>query len=529
VNVQGSAQDRLIRKLTDLVGAARVLTSAEERRFHAMDFSEQPFELPLAVVQPTTTDEVVEIVKAAAAAGVALNVRGGGISYTRAHVPVRPDTIVMDLLGLNRIVEINTKDSYVVLEPGVTWAQLRAALAPTGYRVPYLGTVSGAFATVGGGLSQNATGLGRGTLAEHVLGLEVVLGDGRVITTGSAAMRGTAPFYRYNGPDLTGVFLCDSGSFGIKTKASLLLERVPQASFGCLAFDEPLDMVRAQADFARSGLAAECFGFSSAVLEGMASGPFPSKSERLRVARSILAASPNKLRALRSLWRAWHPSGLGFLKGHACAMYFVAESFTQADADRKLAALEKIGRSFDGKRLPSTLGVGLRYGPFPQDIGDLISSADGEVSFPINAKFPASRIVEATEAFDRFCTERQDLFRRHRIRIQCNWLTHGHFCGIEPLIYWRKPPSDYRIRYMSDERVRSMEAVTDDEEATAAVLCLRTDLTNLFRSMGSLHVQWGKSYPYQESLSPDLRNIMAQIKDVMDPGHVLNPGVLGLN
>jgi len=84
---------------------------------------------------------------------------------------VRPDTIIVDATGLKQIIEINTQDRYVVLETGVTWAELRKALRGTGMRVPYLGTLSGNFATVGGGLSQNATGMGRMTLAEHVLGL----------------------------------------------------------------------------------------------------------------------------------------------------------------------------------------------------------------------------------------------------------------------------------------------------------------------------------------------------------------------
>src|SRR5690606_9073548 len=117
-------------------------------------------------------------------AGVAVSTRGGAMSYTRGHVPVRPDTVIIDATGLDRILEVNTVDRYVTVEPGVTWAQLRAALRGTGFRTPYIGTLSGNFATVGGGLSQNATGMGRVTLADHVMGLEVVLGDGRILRTG---------------------------------------------------------------------------------------------------------------------------------------------------------------------------------------------------------------------------------------------------------------------------------------------------------------------------------------------------------
>ena len=133
----------------------------------------------MAVVKPQSAEQVAAVVKAASAAGIAVNTRGGGMSYTRGHVPVRPETIIIDATGLNRIIEVNTVDRYVTLETGVTWAQSagRACSTPA-IAFPYLGTLSGNWATVGGGLSQNATGMGRMTLAEHVLGLEVVLGDG---------------------------------------------------------------------------------------------------------------------------------------------------------------------------------------------------------------------------------------------------------------------------------------------------------------------------------------------------------------
>src|SRR5690606_36927792 len=183
---------------------------ADSLLYHSLDLSEQQGELPVAVVRPATVEEIARIVRLAGETGHCVNTRGGGVSYTRSHVPVNKRTVILDIRGLNRIHEINLRDRYITMETGVTWYEVREALKDTGFRIPYQGTYSGRVSTVGGGLSQNATGLGRGTLAEYVLGLEVVLGDGKVITTGSAAISGTAPFYRYNGPDYTGLFLCDS-------------------------------------------------------------------------------------------------------------------------------------------------------------------------------------------------------------------------------------------------------------------------------------------------------------------------------
>ena len=110
-------------RLAAIVGDERVLTSPEDRRFFSLDFSEQPGELPLAVVRPRSCADVAEIVRISSQAGIAVNTRGGGMSYTRGHVPVRPDTIIVDATGLNKVIEVNTQDRYVVLETGVTWAE----------------------------------------------------------------------------------------------------------------------------------------------------------------------------------------------------------------------------------------------------------------------------------------------------------------------------------------------------------------------------------------------------------------------
>lgn len=138
------------------------------------------------------------------------------------------------------------------------------------------------------------------TLAEHVLGLEVVLGDGRVLRTGSWATSGTAPFYRYNGPDLTGLFLCDSGAFGIKTKVHLQLEPWPKMSFGCVTFPDRVSLVAAQAAMATSGLHTEAFAFDGYFVGEYALKPGISASDKRQMIDRFLADNPVRWRAYRS-------------------------------------------------------------------------------------------------------------------------------------------------------------------------------------------------------------------------------------
>lgn len=515
-------------RLTEILGAERVLTSPREREFYSLDFSEERLAVALAVVKPQTVEQVSAIVTVAAAGGVAVNTRGGAMSYCKGHLPAGPNTIVLDVTGLNRILEVNTADRYVTVEPGVTWEQLREALRATGFRVPYLGTLSGKFATIGAGASQNCTGMGRMTLADHILGLEVVLGDGRVIKTGSSVTSRTKPFYRYNGPDLTGLFLADSGAFGIKTKIHMLLEPRPCVSFGCAAFETQHDLVRAQVAFAQSGLHTEAFAFDGCFLDDFADRPAPSAAEKKKMVAAFLEDNPNKLRAWRNLLRAWHPSGLGYLRGRTTVMYYTAEAFDQAAADRMQRELARIARRFGGKALPTTIPFGLRYGPF-MNVGDVMANRAGEVNFPVNAKFPVSMAEDVMRALEAFLAENRALMESHQIRVACNQLLTGHFWGPEPVIFWRRPLSEYRKHFATEEVLERSRGIEENPERTAAAIDLRYRMARMFRSMGSMHLQWAKGYPYAEALAGETAwDVLVALKDVVDPRHTINPGLLGL-
>src|SRR5882762_7918837 len=87
----------LLARLHDIVGAERLITTDDARRLRALDFSEEPGVVPLAVIEPVSTDEVARIVAAAAEHATALVVRGGGMSYTRAHLAAAEPTVMIDI------------------------------------------------------------------------------------------------------------------------------------------------------------------------------------------------------------------------------------------------------------------------------------------------------------------------------------------------------------------------------------------------------------------------------------------------
>ncbi len=246
------------------MGAEHVLTDTEDREFYSQDIYRTADDIAAAVVRPGNPEEVARATAAATSAGFSVLARGGGSSYTGGLLPDRPNSVVIDTKRLDRVVEINTDDMYVVVEVGCTWQELHLALKPHGVRPPFWGPASGGTATIGGSLSQNAILHGSalyGAAAESVLGLEVVLADGSLVPTGSGSTVGAKPFFRHYGPDLTGIFLGDTGALGIKTRAVLRLMRTPpSARFASFEFADGQQFAEAMAEVARSRLVTMCFG-----------------------------------------------------------------------------------------------------------------------------------------------------------------------------------------------------------------------------------------------------------------------------
>jgi FAD/FMN-containing dehydrogenase len=183
--------------------------------------------LPGAVVRPKSTDEVSRVLKVANKHKLPITPRGGGSSLQGEVIP-QPDGLVIELMRLDDITLYKDLRS-VTVGAGITFGTLDKYLNKHDLWLPYY-PGSSLVATLAGNVAVNGAGFGSpvfGCMAEHVLGLEVVLPDGTIIQTGSEANPNTpGPFLRYAfGPDLTGLFIGSLGSFGIITKVSLKTQK----------------------------------------------------------------------------------------------------------------------------------------------------------------------------------------------------------------------------------------------------------------------------------------------------------------
>jgi glycolate oxidase len=181
--------------------------------------------LPLAVVTPTSAEQVADVLRLCSEHGVPVTARGSGSGLSGGATPV-DGGIVVSFERMQRIVEIDVAGHVAVVEPGVQLAQLDEALAPHGLAYPvYPGEYS---ATIGGNVGTNAGGMRAvryGVTRHHVLGLQLALPTGELLRTGSRAVKASS------GYDLTQLVIGSEGTLALVTEATLKLAiRMPHAA-----------------------------------------------------------------------------------------------------------------------------------------------------------------------------------------------------------------------------------------------------------------------------------------------------------
>ena len=217
----------MIEMLRDIVGAAHVLTASQDTRPYFTDWRRQYTGSAECVVRPASTAEVARVVELCAAHGVAIVPQGGNTGLSGGSVPTgKGREIVLALGRMNRIRELDRLNDTITVEAGCVLANVQRAADEAG-RLFALSLAAEGSCQIGGNLSTNAGGvnvLRYGTAREQVLGLEVVLPDGRIWN----ALRGLRK--DNTGYDLKQLFLGAEGTLGIITAAVLRLHPKPSAS-----------------------------------------------------------------------------------------------------------------------------------------------------------------------------------------------------------------------------------------------------------------------------------------------------------
>jgi glycolate oxidase len=177
---------------------------------------------PACVVEARTIADVQAVMRACSDLGVPVVPRGAGTGIAGGAAGTE-GSVVLSVAGMDRILEIDPENELAVVEPGVLNGALNDAVAEHGLRFAP-DPASAAISSVGGNIATNAGGLRcvkYGVTREAVLGLDVVLADGRLLRTGRRTVKGVT------GYDLTALFVGSEGTLGVVVGATVKLVPLP--------------------------------------------------------------------------------------------------------------------------------------------------------------------------------------------------------------------------------------------------------------------------------------------------------------
>lgn len=321
---------------------------------------------PSAVLFPRTTAQVSAVMRTAFAHGVPVVPRGAGSGLTGGSHAIDGGLVVC-VERMRDVHTVNVADGYVETEPGIFNTELREHVAQHGlWYAP--DPASKDFCSIGGNVNTNAGGLccvKYGVTREAVLGLEVVLADGRVTRLGRRTVKGVA------GYDLAGLVVGSEGTLGIVTMARLRLRPLPPPATTAVAiFDD--------------------VGTAGRAVEAIMRATTPSLLE-------IMDATT--MRAVES----WRPCGLPIDAGALLiAQSDLPGAAGEAEADRILAecsGAREVYRSEDPVEADALLGARRMAIPALEEMGDWLLD---------DIAVPRSRLAEAVEGIEAI-SERRDV------------------------------------------------------------------------------------------------------------------------
>src|SRR5688500_9396447 len=228
-------QTQLVQRMRAVVGADNVLSAVADLAVYECDGVTIEKNKPEVVVFPTTTEQIVGIVTACNELGLPFLARGAGTSLAGGCVLVGGGVMIA-LARMKRILEVNVRDRYAVVEPGVVNVWLTNALKPHGLHYAPDPSSQGA-CTIGGNVANNSdvpNKLNYGVTRNHILGIALVLPDGRVVMCGG-------PTEDSPGYDLVGTIVGSEGTFGVVSKVWVRLTKNPEAYRTLLGVFETID------------------------------------------------------------------------------------------------------------------------------------------------------------------------------------------------------------------------------------------------------------------------------------------------
>ncbi len=515
---KAAAKTGLVEALTGALGADCVETSADQLAIYSNDVYRSGG-TPLAIVRPATVEALQEAVRLCAKADVAMVPRGGGASYTDGYLFPKGGHVLFDTGALDSI-EIDEERLVVTVGAGTRWAKLKEALDKRGLRTPFWGPFSGLAATVGGSVSQNTLSHGstaHGISAQSVLSVKVVLADGELVDTSAAE---TVRFY---GPDMTGLFTGDCGSFGIKAEIRLpLLKKMDYFEAVSFAFDDFASYHKGQRLAQLERLDDTHFGIDLALSQGQI-GRQGGMANKLKIAADIMRKAPRKLQGLGQIVRM-AIAGEDPMRAGAYMCHFIVEGQDQAEASSKAKRLRELLAPI-GREVANTIPTFVRNLPFAPLTN--ILGPGGERWVPVHGVLAHDKCVPFDTAFKELVASRQADMDKLGVWIGTMFSPVGSSGFLyEIALYWPDDRTPYHRDVLGEDYISKLTHFPKNAESRALADELKEALIALYQEYGAAHFQIGRAYPYKARLQPRMASLFEVIKRELDPKGLMNPGVL---
>jgi FAD/FMN-containing dehydrogenase len=489
-----------------IVGGANVRDDAATRAFYSHDISGPAPVMPEAVVAPATIEELSAVVAAATSRGAAVYPRGGGLSYTGGYTPSRAPAIMLDLRRLDRVAAID--EGAVTVEAGCTWGRLYEALDARGRRVPSFGPLSGHGATVGGTASTDGGFFGTanyGSVGEHVVGIEAVAADGRVIAGGAD----------------TALFIGDCGALGVKARVKLRTIPQPAATlYASFAFAESRPLAKALASLRGQPGIGEAFGFDPTSHRNLVRSGF-SVLESAAIAGDLLRVRGTWFDKIGGLLRTAR-AGKAFVNDLAYSLHLAIDGESEAEAEKSRTAATRIVASAGGELIPDVIPRVTRSRPF-RPVKQFLGPG-GENWVPVHGILPADAAADAIAACEAHRAERQAAMDDHAVSMTILTVLMRDRIIVEPQLFWPDRLSPFHLGAAAPDQLKSYTGLRPRPAARAVAHALRDELRDVLDRFGAAHFQIGR---YYRDTSP-LRARRRAKKAELDPNGLVNPGVLGL-
>lgn len=467
---------------------------------------------PQVITIPKSKNKVIDIVKFAEVNSKKIYLVGGGFSYTNSFSPELPDSILIDLSRLNKVIEINKKSRYVIVEAGCTWKKLYDELKPYEMVVDFPAPLSGSHSTVGGAISQGVPGGMHG-----VLGLEILLPDNSVIKTGSWSLKNKSkPFYRNYGPDTSGLFIGDNGIYGIKLSVALHL-KPKQNGKAYASFD-----FKSYEDLASSMVELSKFDF---IVRRTGLDPYETRNiskvglgDGIKTVIKALSENQSLIKRLSNT-SSLMKTGISFLNECNWTLHLKVEGINDDHAEMTMQKVREVCLK-KSREIPSILPmardlVGFSIRKFLGPSGERWVATSG--LFPIEESL---HIAQKIQEF--FRKEKQSMDKYNVVHsFITNFSQYYFLC--EPCFYWNDKLTNRHLNNIGITEKLNYSKFPDNLSTRAYVIELRNKLRNFFFMHGAVHVQIGNFYNFRDSIDDNYENFLTTIKNTLDPKMILNP------